>query len=577
MTASDNAAESAESAADATATLATLQTGKDANADEMGGNEAAMAAQAAADDAAEAASDAADAAAEAEAATTGADAEAALRMALNAQDAAEAAEATAAEMAEAAIEAAKMELHIDGTMKWVDIVDDDGNVTGMSSVDASTGMLTRGTAGVDLSITGLLRGMEPSRSTAASDGQHFIQGTGVDGKTGEVAYKQAKEAGSVEIGKVLDTSDDAHRLMLITSHQRDKTVRVFVDREDTRVNAADGATAVLNPNIAVTIDTVTYNVSTLLDGATATSIGMYYEATDRIEANDAFPVVPDVVGTPATTANQLDAYDRVKVNDADAEGNPGEGAPAKGVEIFEITGINNAAGNPVVAYARLERTTETPTDVMATPFYQLVDIIADASMTDGGDANLTADDLHPVTADIAVAADYKHIHFGVWAGLDEANKRTGAQDLAELGIGFVQNIEGGVTEGSITGTATFRGDWAASVRRKYASDGEKGAIKLDDGQAMLTANFSEDEFTGLLTGLATLEGSLSGNEFMGTSASKITHPDLEATGTFEGSFSGAIYGAEGAEAGGVFSFDGDEAGAFVGAFGGRDVDQPVKD
>ena len=70
-----------------------------------------------------------------------------------------------------------------------------------------------------------------------------------------------------------------------------------------------------------------------------------------------------------------------------------------------------------------------------------------------------------------------------------------------------------------------------------------------------------------------LKGSLSGNSFSGTSATGITHPDLEATGTFDGEFSGNLYGPDGEEAAGVFAFDGKEAGAFTGAFGGRDDDQ----
>ena len=215
MTASDNAAASASSAADATATLATLQTGADSNADEMGGNEAAYAAHAAASAAADAADAAATASAAAAAATTGDAGEAAWRMALDAQEAAEEAEATAADMAAAAIEAALTELHIDETVKTV----------GESSVDATTGMLTRLPDGS--MITGLLRGMEPARAAAASEGQHFIQAdpTASPPVATETKYKQAIAGGSLEIGKVLDTSDDKARLMLITGHQDKKTVR----------------------------------------------------------------------------------------------------------------------------------------------------------------------------------------------------------------------------------------------------------------------------------------------------------------------------------------------------------------
>ena len=143
MTASTNAAASASSAAEATATLATLQTGADSNAAEMGGNEAAYAAHAAASDAADAAAAAATASAAAAAATTGDAGEAAWRMALDAQEAAEAAEATAMAMSEAALAAAMTELHIDGTVKTVgdSSVDADADTTTSPAGDRVTGFI----------------------------------------------------------------------------------------------------------------------------------------------------------------------------------------------------------------------------------------------------------------------------------------------------------------------------------------------------------------------------------------------------------------------------------------------------
>jgi len=140
--------------------------------------------------------------------------------------------------------------------------------------------------------------------------------------------------------------------------------------------------------------------------------------------------------------------------------------------------------------------------------------------------------------------------------------------IADLGIGFVQNHDGsGVTTGHVTGTATYSGDWVAVVRPMHSS-----SLATEDGHAELIANFSEDEFTADLMGLAMLEGTLSGNTFSGTDAD-VSHVDMVASGTFAGSFNGAIYGPDGAEAAGVFSFDGGDSGAFVGAFGGRDDDQ----
>ena len=572
MTASTNAAASASSAAAATMTLATLQTGADSNAADMGGREAAYAAHAAAGEAAAEAAKAATASAAAAAAATGSEAEAALRMALDAQGAAEAAEATAATMAKAAIAAAATELHIVDTVKTV----------GESSVDATSGMVTSADG---LVITGLLRGSEPARSTAASEGQEFVQDSG---PATETEYKQAIADGVLKIGKLLDTSDDKARLMLITGRQGKKTVRVFVDREDDEdmddITAQTGRTAqtvlLVNNQLAVGTGTATHVGGTLVSTATAKSIGLYYEAADRhvVVDSNAAAIIPAIVmtpgtpvtiaaghmgqpdgdGTPVSTADVLDAYDRVIVSDANDN-------PAKGVEIFEIT-LDVAAAGDVAAYtatgyARLERTS-TDDAPSTTKFYQMVDIIADRSMTDGGDINQFPDNLD-VTVSLPVVEAYEHIHFGVWANLNAKGSA-----IADLGIGFVQNIDGsGVTEKQGIGAATFNGDWVAAVRRKYASDAEAGAIKLDSGSATLTADFEDGEFTGVLAGLATLEGTLSGNGFSGIKATA-SHDDLDSDGTFAGEFSGGIYGPTGSEAAGVFDFDGDEAGAFRGAFGG---------
>ena len=106
-----------------------------------------------------------------------------------------------------------------------------------------------------------------------------------------------------------------------------------------------------------------------------------------------------------------------------------------------------------------------------------------------------------VRANIPTAVPYEHIHFGVWASLGEADAKTGAQDLAGLGIGFVQNISGsGITDRLGIGTVNYEGQWVAHVQRQNATAGT-GAINLEEGDAMLTADFDEGEFTGNLMGL----------------------------------------------------------------------------
>ena len=63
----------------------------------------------------------------------------------------------------------------------------------------------------------------------------------------------------------------------------------------------------------------------------------------------------------------------------------------------------------------------------------------------------------------------------------------------------------------VTGTASYSGDWVAVVRPMQIRPRWIATTVLQT----LTANFSTDEFTGDLDGLAMLEGTLSGNGFEG--------------------------------------------------------------
>ena len=290
MTAASGAEMAASGAETATANIATLQTGGTAAA-------SAAAARAAADDAADAASDAADAAAAAAAATDGSAAEAALRMALDAQESAEADAQIAVDMADAAVEAAMTELHIDGTMKNV----------GDSSVDADAGTLT---AQGDGTMTGFIRNL--SRDVNAVTGVPFDQrGVSAEAFTADgvsipddtttnatdVAYVQAVAAGSANIGKVLDTSDDMARLTIITAREGKKDVRVFADRAAD--NTADG--------LLTAAGLLPEDIDTGTDGNQTTSvksIGSYYmavpPATDTDNVLDAMDVV-DPASDPVET------------------------------------------------------------------------------------------------------------------------------------------------------------------------------------------------------------------------------------------------------------------------------------
>ena len=181
-------------------------------------------------------------------------------------------------------------------------------------------------------------------------------------------------------------------------------------------------------------------------------------------------------------------------------------------------------------------------------------------------------------AKIPEATEYSHLHFGIWAGLEEANEVTGANDLADLGIGFVANIGEMTSNMPNFGGAMYKGNWVANVQA--AEEDGDGDFSRHDGEASMIANFTKATVDVTLTGLATLDGTIDGNTFSGTKAALAADDVVDdaeardmlgADAEFEGNFSGAFFGNLAAEAGGVFDFASDdgnnEGGAFRGAFG----------
>ena len=184
-------------------------------------------------------------------------------------------------------------------------------------------------------------------------------------------------------------------------------------------------------------------------------------------------------------------------------------------------------------------------------------------------------------AQIPDAAEYSHLHFGVWAGLSGDDEN----EVADLGIGFVANIGEMTSNMPNFGTAKYEGNWVANVQEKDG-DGD-GDITRRDGAASMDADFGEGDVDVMLTGLASLEGTIDGNTFSGTEAALLgtamtDEPAdlLDAEAEFEGNFSGAFFGNLGAEAGGVFDFasddDNNEGGAFRGAFGADQKPPPAQ-
>ena len=444
--------------------------------------------------------------------------------AVRAQVAAEAAmaEAVAAEAdadthAGLAMTAAGGELKIVGTVKSV----------GDTSIDADVGATVKtDVVGTTTQTTKTGEIDKVRTSGPAVGGVAFVAAapdmadtTDVNEAVAEIPHRQAVAAVEMlTIGKMVDSADDIARLIIVDSYVGTKSVKVYADSTEGNVEVTVGSDGM------VVIGGETY---------TLTSEGIYYLAGAADEAND---LAHNDVVDPTLDPKEVFSY-------------PGGTA---GAAIYVVlTPITARDGNEVVIST-----------------YQRVDIDVTGPMVDGGPTVMQ------VMASIPDPTAYKHIHFGVWAALKEA-AANGDQDLADLGIGFVQNFSGSDLTGDdmpYSGMAKYRGDWVAAVQEK---DGDgNGDIALKNGTASLSAYFETDKITANLDNLAKLEGTIAGNKFSGDKASDISAMHgLDAEADFEGTFNGGFYGTNGAEAAGIFDFaatdDGGDnvGGAFRGAFG----------
>ena len=526
MTASGDAATAAAAAVAAVANLATMQTGATAGglADE---------AQTAADNAMAAymvAKAASEAAAEAEGVTAAVEARI---MAVNASANAVMYAMTATEKGTAAETAAMAELMIVDTVKTV----------GGTSLDAAAGASTVTTNGVSV-ITGLIEDLNPDHTVAMTEGD---AGVAADLTTDPVTPYAAATADvavrTFDIGKVVDSADDMARLMIVTQYAGSKTVNVY---------ASTGMAEMVLTGLL------------LSDGRIQTD----GEDTAAIATDDRFvtlkPAGMYYLGLPATALV--------------GDGSESVAAMAKPVQVFSYTDTgpdfeagtsDDTSGHAVFVG---DGTTAAGVTTVQYAFANITFPINRDGEVDTPDA--TGNEEVAVTAKIPDAAEYKHIHFGVWAALGEAEK-DGSQELSNLGIGFVQSIGDALTGADMpnNGDATYSGNWAAAVQAE--DENGDGDISLVNNAASLTADFGEATIEAELTGLATLEGAIVTNTFSGTKATvgAGNFYNLDSAGKFTGSFSGGFYGKQAAEAGGIFDFTSEdaEAGAFRGAFGGSKV------
>ena len=520
MTAAGNAKTAADNADTARADAATLQTGETSEGLAEKAREQADAAQTAYMDA-KTASDAAAAADDLS------DAIMAQITAQNARDAAQTAETNAGDYARMAADAAGGELMIDGTMKSV------GDTT--VDAEAANQVVTTTIGGkTRVADTGLQDELM-EEMTGAVAGVEFAAAVA---PAADTPYVQQVEARDITIGKTVDSADDTARLAIITSYAGSKTVRVFAyDEADPEVTStADGRTGTVMGK--VTLDDGD-NETTDTNNTSLRSVGMFYLAGAVTESNGLAATDEVASGAEPTTV-----YSYVDLGDDNERGGTGGDADAT---VYLVSDSQQTDGGTT------------------TYVYRSVDVTADASdaTVDG-----TPEEVQ-VTAKIPDATDYEHIHFGVWASLNEDGTSPGG---IGIGIGFVQNYAGAPIEASDMpnhGDATYDGNWVATIQA-VDEDGD-GAVSLEDGVASMEADFEKMTVEAELMGLATLSGDISGNTFSGTKVSDIEHGNLSSDADdFTGSTSGGFFGTRAAEAGGVFSFtsDGNEDGAFSGAFGG---------
>lgn len=445
------------------------------------------------------------------AATTGGAAEEAWSNAVIAQKAAEAAAMMADEKAKAAVAAAMMEVMVDGMTKSV----------GDTSITIDDKKVTSGSApdvvetGKTADVVAMSKAVPAVAAVAAVDDvETTIE---VDETKAAVVAKPDIEPQSIDVGVVYDSPDDSARVRLVTRYIGSGTVA--------GVYTGDGETAISVP----AANHAAYDHDG--DGGTTPAVrirkasGMFYLA-DGIDAE----------GTVETGS---------------------EGTP---LYYYEVV-----TRNPAGAVLTRVRTWLLRTGTLA-------------AASDGAETHnytpYTEENVATTLENFPMAMAFGHLHYGMWNSLNEKGSA-----VADLGTGFVAaTADGGGMSGNDmpnTGTATYNGNWVASVRGAASGD-----ITAQSGDSMMTADFVKNTVKVDLMSLATLEGMISGDTFSGTKVSGVMSDSgdlaVSADGSmFSGSFNGGFFGPKAAEAGGVFDYTSKDmaAGEFRGAFGGAKDDE----
>ena len=335
--------------------------------------------------------------------------------------------------------------------------------------------------------------------------------------------------GEEDIGFTYDSSDDSARLTLVTSYLGTKKQMQFLRTNDPDVfNGTEGAPMLSVPSAGQDLEPNSNSEDEITNGAVTIDAGVGNNTVD-------VTAVPKIAGGDFRAAD----------------------APKTAETLYYVLSgeedVTTGDTNDGIDQTKIFLERDSNAGVVT---YNLVNVIE-------------------VTLDGNAA--FEHLHYGLWNGLSGS----GANTVADLGIGFVTATPDGMgmtEEMPNHGTATYNGNYVANVQEADLQG--DGTIRRMDGTASMIANFTKDDVDITLTGLATLEGDISGNTFSGTKAA-VHDTDAAEMGVqnasrlapdakLEGSFSGGFFGTLAAEAGGVFDFwtEDNEDGAFRGAFGG---------
>ena len=267
---------------------------------------------------------------------------------------------------------------------------------------------------------------------------------------------QVRREKTFPIGKLVDSSDDLARLMIVTSYAGTRTVKVY---------ASDGMTVELRSStksnsVVLTADTDANDDMDDTVYARLKSLGTYYLAAGGNEGELEISVTGDTVA-----------------------------AAAKPTHVYSYVTPGQTDDDPDVTSYVVRNGTSTDADGGTTYHYAAADIHEEVDR----DGDNTLDNVD-VTAKIPEATDYKHIHFGVWARALTTPRMTVRRRSTISALASVQNFSGSGMTGTDmpnNGSAMYTGNWVATVQA--ADEDGNGDMLLEHGKASIDVDFGDGD------------------------------------------------------------------------------------